>query len=135
MARRRSKPAESEKAAVPDKAAAPDPIVSRRSVEALVKERIARRPSIDATAVTKLINAIDQLALRLATGAADLSLRAGRKQIQDEDVDAAYRALAGDVINPDSVFTAIEKLDTDQLRDLVLTISSWLKEKQPGRRS
>jgi histone H3/H4 len=109
-------------------------IVSRSSVQNLVKNRIPRRPTIEAKAVDKLIGYIDQISLRLATKAAELSLQDGRKSIQLEDVDAAYNSIAGETTNPDSVFTAIDKLNTDQIRDLVIAISGWLKEKQPGRR-
>lgn len=110
-------------------------VVSRSAVENLVKERVERRPPIDAEAVDKLIGCIDQISLRLATKAAELALQAGRKRIQQEDVDAAHDSIAGGSTTPDSVFTAIDQLNTDQLANLVNTISTWLKEKQQAGRS
>lgn len=108
-------------------------IVSRNAVQDVVKE-VERRPTIEAKAVDRMIEYIDQFSRRLANDASDRALQADRRRIEVEDVDGAYASIAGETSTPGTVFESIDKLDTEELRDLVLTITNWLKERQ-GRRT
>lgn len=109
-------------------------IVSRSSAERFIKEKTDRRVRTDA--VDKFVGYIDQLALRLVIAAAAKADQAKRSTLQPEDFEAAFADIAGGTgTTPDSVFSAIDQLSTEQLATLVNTISTWLKDKKPGPRA
>ena len=104
-------------------------ITRRNTVEQYLKATLDLR--ISPEAIETYLGAINQLAERLARQAAELAKGEQRTTLLDRDVTAAFQALAGaGQADPPGVFSAIDKLTTDQLAQLINLVQDWLKAKK-----
>ena len=107
-----------------------DTIVTKSAAERYFKEWVRPEARIGPGVLEAFIVRIHTLSEETARKADALAQLAGRPTILERDLAEAFDTVApvggGHLVDPSTVFAALDRMPTEQLSELVRKIQSWL---------